>query len=234
MAPTTRPWATRIRMSRPDEGTTSCRIAPCRRNHLRLPTASSTRQSSRSFSQRKTSSPQLPKRGLRTRGGRMPSGASARGRCTVFGCGSGRRRDLSPYEACRASRASTAAVEDADTAAGQPCELIQPVLDPVERRKNVETKERRVERREQVDRVLRREESCRDTTLKPGRGKIQVRLLRAADDRDDCSVRALVVGAKSTDSQGQPHVVIVVTVAPGDIGSRADRPFGQVLSSENP
>ena len=87
IAPTTCPAATTSRRSRPTGGTSSWIKAPCFVNQDLELISSSVRATSSLVSQRKTSVPQLPNRGLTTTGGPIPVASPGERTCSVFGCG---------------------------------------------------------------------------------------------------------------------------------------------------
>ena len=147
-APTTEPPATTTRRSQPSAGRSSCTSAPCLRNHERCASSPSSSSSSGFDSQRKTSWPQLPKRGLTTYGG-----ASFRGNGRGQQMRRSRMRDAGAREQDRGGELVVRGEQRCGGVEHDPAALLEPRehpeagLDPVERRQNVDPAEHEVDRR---------------------------------------------------------------------------------------
>ena len=86
-APTTRPPAITTRRSKPRGATSFCARAPVAWYHGRVSRYARVRSIASSSSQRITSRPQEPKRGLKTSGGSSSGSGSHGATCSVRGCG---------------------------------------------------------------------------------------------------------------------------------------------------
>ena len=168
------------------EARAAWRSAPSLRNQDRSLTSSSARSRSASVSQRRTSVPQLPKRGFTTTGN-----CDSRGLVGSEDVGGGRVGEAGLAQAGDGEQLvvrgeqGVDAVQDSDPASAKLAEDLDPGLDPVHGRKDVQTAHRRVSGPEPLEGDVRIDEEGLDTERAPRGGDGLVRRLRPAEDADD-------------------------------------------------